>query len=171
MHNAQSILDTLIHYVDQIEALLTKVEQHPDCDALLMRRAAPDVFPVGDQMVISITFAARAVAPITGRTLPDFPDDPTPQALHRLAAQVRGLLQGLTPNDFTASTVTHTAGFAELTQSSVDFILRYALPNIIFHFTMAYAPLRAAGLDIGKADFDGQHSYPEGFSFEQDATP
>ncbi|MEM5475358.1 DUF1993 family protein [Pacificibacter sp. AS14] len=166
MHNAQSIIDTLIHYVDQIESLLTKIEQRPDCDGLLMMRAAPDVFPVCQQMAIAINFAARAVAPVTGRALPHFPDTPTPHALHSLTADVRELLRDVTPSDFIGQTVTHTAGHAELTQNSDDFILRYALPNMIFHFTMAYAPLRAAGLDIGKSDFDGQHSYPDGFSFE-----
>jgi uncharacterized protein len=30
---------------------------------------------------------------------------------------------------------------------------------------MAYASLRMAGLSIGKADFDGLHSYPDEFSF------
>lgn len=84
MYHAQVILDTLIHYVDQVEALLTKIEQHPDCDALLMMRAAPDVFPVGQQMAIAVHFAARAVAPVTGRVLPQFPDDPTPQVLRCL---------------------------------------------------------------------------------------
>ena len=30
---------------------------------------------------------------------------------------------------------------------------------------MVYAVLRADGVAIGKADFDGLHAYPEGFSF------
>ncbi|SEK25965.1 DUF1993 family protein [Pacificibacter marinus] len=167
MQNTQTILDTLLHYVGQIEALLIKVEAHPDCKALLSTRAAPDAFPTNQQLAIALNFAARAVAPVTGRALPVFPDRATVTALHILAQDVREMLLGLTPADFTASEVSHTAGFAKLTQDSTDFILRYALPNMIFHFTMAYVPLRAAGMNIGKSDFDGLHSYPTGFSFEQ----
>lgn len=165
MQNAQTILDTLQHYVDQIEALLTKVAAHDDCDALLDTRAAADVFPAGQQMAIALNFAARAVAPVVGCELPHFPDHPTPKALHQLAADVRAILTGIVAEDLSDTEVVHRAGFAEVTQNSADFILRYALPNMIFHFTMAYAALRAAGLEIGKSDFDGLHSYPKGFSF------
>ena len=39
------------------------------------------------------------------------------------------------------------------------------MPNFFFHLTMGYAALRAAGVPLGKADFDGFHVYPEGFEF------
>lgn len=171
MQGTQIILDTLLHYVGQIEALLIKIEEHPDCDALLRTRAAPDVFPTNQQLAIALNFAARAVAPVTGRALPVFPDRPTGAALHILARDVREMLAGLTPADFTASEVSHVAGFAKVTQDSTDFIMRYALPNMIFHFTMAYVSVRAAGMTVGKSDFDGLHSYPTGFSFEQTMEP
>ena len=58
-----------------------------------------------------------------------------------------------------------TAGFAELELSGADYYLMYAVPNFFFHYTMAYATARQAGVAIGKADFDGFHAYPPGFSF------
>ena len=40
-----------------------------------------------------------------------------------------------------------------------------ALPNLYFHQAMLHVALKQAGVRLGKADFDGIHEYPEGFSF------
>lgn len=37
--------------------------------------------------------------------------------------------------------------------------------NFFFHYSMVYAIARQAGVPVGKADFDGYHLYPHGFSF------
>ena len=74
----------------------------------------------------------------------------------------------LKPADFdgaNARIISHRAGFADLTQTAPDYLHQFALPNLWFHLTMAYATLRHAGVPLGKADFDGLHSYPAGFSF------
>jgi hypothetical protein len=34
-----------------------------------------------------------------------------------------------------------------------DYLLRFALPNFLFHVTTAYALLRANGVSLGKPDF------------------
>ncbi len=47
----------------------------------------------------------------------------------------------------------------------MEFLHLYGLPNFFFHLTMGYAALRAAGVRLGKADFDGFHSYPDDFRF------
>jgi uncharacterized protein len=52
-----------------------------------------------------------------------------------------------------------------LDQTGADFLYLYGLPNFFFHLTMGYAALRAAGADLGKADFDGFHAYAAGFRF------
>ena len=49
--------------------------------------------------------------------------------------------------------------------SGLDYLTKMALPNFFFHLTMGYAALRAAGVPLGKADFDGIHSYPADFRF------
>ena len=61
--------------------------------------------------------------------------------------------------------IAHRAGFADLEQDGATFLHLYGMPNFLFHVTMGYAALRAAGVPLGKADFDGLHAYPEGFSF------
>jgi hypothetical protein len=40
-----------------------------------------------------------------------------------------------------------------------DFVWRYVLPNAGFHVTMVHALLRAQGVPIGKADFEGTPVY------------
>ena len=59
--------------------------------------------------------------------------------------------------------IRHRAGFADLDQSGADFLHLYGMPNFLFHASMAFAILRANGVAVGKADFDGLHDYPPGF--------
>ena len=39
--------------------------------------------------------------------------------------------------------------------SGENYLRHYALPNLYFHLTAAYALLRQAGVELGKADFLG----------------
>ncbi|MCG7587734.1 DUF1993 family protein [Photobacterium sp. OFAV2-7] len=49
--------------------------------------------------------------------------------------------------------------------SQSEFIHQYILPNFYFHISMVYAIAKSKGVVLSKADFDGIHSYPSGFSF------
>jgi hypothetical protein len=78
------------------------------------------------------------------------------------------MLGGMRPDEFIGAEdriIQHRAGFAEIEQKGTDFLFLYGLPNFFFHITMGYASLRAAGVVLGKADFDGFHDYPAGFRF------
>lgn len=44
-----------------------------------------------------------------------------------------------------------------LTQPGGDHVCLFALPHMLLHLGMVYAGLRHAGMDIGKANFDGFH--------------
>ena len=77
-------------------------------------------------------------------------------------------LDALPPEAFAGAEgrrIRHRAGFAELDQSGAEYLHLFGMPNFIFHTTMAFAVLRAQGIEIGKADFDGLHDYPHGFRF------
>ena len=56
-------------------------------------------------------------------------------------------------------------GDHSLTFTGQDYLLNFVLPNLYFHQAMLYVALKQAGVRLGKADFDGLHDYPEGFSF------
>ena len=80
----------------------------------------------------------------------------------------RALPGAMTPADFAGAetrVIRHGASLADLEQSGSDFLFLFGLPNFFFHLTMGYAALRAAGVPLGKADFDGLHAYPADVRF------
>ena len=122
-----------------------------------------DSFPARQQFATAAGFALRISCPLAGREVPDLP-----QGLGPRLAVARALLGAMTPQEFEGAetrVIRHKAGFAELEQSGAEFLHLYGLPNFFFHLTMGYAALRAAGVPLGKADFDGFHSYPADFRF------
>ena len=122
-----------------------------------------DAFPAGQQFATAAGYALRIACPLAGREVPSLP-----QALGPRLAVARAMLGAMSPAEFEGAEtriIRHRAGFADLEQTGADFLFLYGLPNFFFHLTMGYAALRAAGLPLGKADFDGFHSYPEGFHF------
>ncbi len=132
---------------------------------LLKAQISPNMFDTTGQLHTVAGFALRATFPLTGQSVPElkFPQDIN--SLRPRFLQARTLIRGLDPASFTAQTITHRAGTANLTQSAAAYLHLFAIPNLWFHLSMAYATLRANGLPLGKADFDGLHSYPDRFSF------
>ncbi|MFO1203062.1 MAG: DUF1993 family protein [Tabrizicola sp.] len=139
--------------------------------ALMVEKAGPealsaqiaDTFPAGQQFATAAGFALRIACPLAGREVPDLP-----HALGPRLAVARAMLGAMTPAEFEGAEsriIRHHAGFAVLEQTGADFLHLYGLPNFFFHLTMGYAALRAAGVPLGKADFDGFHSYPADFRF------
>lgn len=117
-----------------------------------------DALSARQQFATAAGFSMRITCPLTGRDVPDLPE-----ALGPRLAVARALLGSMKPADFDgaeARLIRHQAGEAVLEQSGTDFVFLYGLPNFFFHLTMGYAALRAAGVPLGKADFDGFHLYP-----------
>ena len=117
-----------------------------------------DAFPAGQQFSTIAAFALRIACPLAGREVPSLP-----AALAPRLAVVRATLGAMRPAEFEdAETrrIQHRAGLADLDQSAADFLYLYGMPNFTFHLTMGYAALRASGVALGKADFDGFHAYP-----------
>ena len=122
-----------------------------------------DSFPARQQFATAAGFSLRVACPLTGREVPDLP-----QGLGPRLAVARALLGAMTPAEFEGAetrVIRHRAGFAELEQTGAEFLHLYGIPNFFFHLTMGYAALRAAGVRLGKADFDGLHAYPTDFHF------
>ena len=123
-----------------------------------------DAFSAGQQFATAASFALRVACPLAGREVPNLP-----AALAPRLAVARATLGGMRPDEFLGAEdrrVQHRAGLADLDQSAAEFLFLYGLPNFFFHLTMGYAALRQAGMPLGKADFDGLHSYPAEFSFQ-----
>lgn len=145
------------HYLSRISDIVAVAGP----DALDARIA--DSFPARQQFATAAGFALRVTCPLAGREVPDLP-----QALGPRLAVARAMLGAMTPAEFEGAetrVIRHQAGFAVLEQTGLEFLQLYGLPNFFFHMTMGYAALRAAGVPLGKADFDGFHSYPAEFRF------
>jgi hypothetical protein len=154
------------HYLGRIEGLLDRLAGR---EAVLQARLAPDMFTTGQQIATATGMALRVAFPLAGRTVPSLAE-PAPDmgGLRLRIAAAQAALAGLTPAEFAGAerrVIRHRAGFAELEQDGATFLHLFGMPNFLFHSCMAFAILRAQGIDIGKADFDGQHDYPHGFRF------
>jgi hypothetical protein len=146
------------HYLGRVQAMVETV------GAEALRARVADAFPAGQQFATAAGFALRTACLLAGREVPDLP-----RALAPRLAVVRATLGAMRPEEFAgaeARRISHVAGTALLEQSGDEFLHLYGMPNFFFHITMGYAALRAAGVPLGKGDFDGQHLYPDGFSFE-----
>ncbi|WP_137111092.1 DUF1993 family protein [Rhodobacter sp. SY28-1] len=153
----QASVPVFRHYLSRVSDIVAVAGP----DALDARIA--DSFPARQQFATAAGFALRIACPLAGREVPDLP-----QGLGPRLAVARALLGSMSPADFEGAetrVIRHRAGFADLEQSGADFLYLYGLPNFFFHLTMGYAALRAAGVPLGKADFDGFHAYPADFHF------
>jgi hypothetical protein len=124
-------------------------------------RLAPDMLPFAAQVRIASDIARLGAARLAGIDPPRWPDDET--TLAALGARVRRSTAFIAALD-AAQLEGSDAREIELPQrvgeplrfSGINFLQRWALPNFHFHVTMAYALLRHAGVDLGKADYLGR---------------
>ena len=165
-------LPPCLQALERAEGLLARARaaagDDPEALARLMSaRLHPEMFDLRGQLQTVAIFALRATYPLLGR---DWPRAPEGADIAGRLAFAREALLALSPDDFVGAEdriVRHKAGFADLQQTGIDYLQRFALPTLWFHLVMAYAILRLEGVPVGKADFDGLHAYPEGFSFGQ----
>ncbi|MFM2390016.1 MAG: hypothetical protein RLZZ437_1571 [Pseudomonadota bacterium] len=148
-----------LHYLGQMRAMLEKGD---------LAAQIADSFPAGQQFATATGFALRTSFPLVGRAIPELHGPTDVAGLTARITAAEAALRSLRAQDFDGAEtriIRHQAGQAMLEQTGRDFLYLYALPNFFFHLTMGYAALRAAGADLGKADFDGFHAYPAGFRF------
>ncbi|MEL7216678.1 MAG: DUF1993 family protein [Pseudomonadota bacterium] len=150
--------DAVRHYLERAGHLVQVIADAPDPERCLAVQLAPDMFDTGFNLAVGIGFAARALCPPAGLDVPPLPEPVTLSVLHALHREVTAIIGPINAADLTRH-VEHVAGEARLSHAPADYITRFALPNMIFHLTLAYAALRQHGLPLGKADFDGLHIY------------
>ena len=148
-----------LHALDRAEALAAQAE----AAGMLRARLAPGMWDLVEQLDCAAGFAERAVLPLVGLTPEEREVPADAAALRARIAAARGAVEAA--EGVPAGRLAHRAGSADLEQSSEDYLARFALPNLWFHLSMAYAILRANGAEVGKADYDGLHDYPPGFSW------
>ncbi len=153
-----ALVRSVKHYLSQADHLLGILENEPETETLMAVRLAPDSFDTGFHLAVAIQFAGRALCLPAGADVPEIEEPYSIASLRALHTAVAKSISDLPTLEWTAR-VRHVAGEASLDQSTTDYIARFALPNMLFHLTLAYAGLRHAGVTLGKADFDGLHEY------------
>lgn len=129
-------------------------------DAYLALRLAPDMLPFSKQIQIASDNAKACVARLAGQEVPKWADDEA--TLPELRARLQRTIDyvGSVPPASLAGSDSRTItvplrGRDPLQFNGESYLVHFALPNVYFHLTTAYALLRQAGVALGKGDYLG----------------
>ena len=124
---------------------------------LLGARLAPDMLPLTRQVQIACDLAKNSVARLAASEPPRFEDTET--SIEQLRARIARTIDFLKSVPASALEGAETrdvrvpAGERTLEFKGLDYLQRWAIPNVFFHFTTAYDILRHNGVELGKRDF------------------
>jgi len=163
MHRASALV--FIRNFRNLIAILQKAEgfaaeRKIDPSVLLNYRLAPDMFPLTRQVQIATDMAKGCVARLAGVDIPSYEDKEASfgELIARLE-KVIGYIEGFQPAQIDGSedkTIVLKRSSGDITYQGLPYVLDYALPQVFFHVTTAYAILRHCGVPIGKKDYIGQ---------------
>ena len=152
----QTALSNLLHCLNKAEA--NAAARKFDPNVLFAARLAPDMLPFASQIRIACDAAKNGTARLAGIEAPKFDDNETTFAelqaritktLDRLATVPASAIDGREDAD-----ITFPVGRDKTrTMTGEAYLKHWALPNLFFHVTTAYALLRHNGVDLGKADY------------------
>jgi hypothetical protein len=164
MHSASvpifvRMLGNLLNWLDKAEA--QALARKFDSANYLGLRLAPDMLPFTRQIQIATDTAKGCVARLAGVEVPRWEDQEA--SLDELRARVRKAIdyvQSVPPAQIDGSEgreiVLPMRTGEPLRFTGEAYLRHWVLPNFFFHVTTAYALLRHAGVDVGKADFLGR---------------
>jgi hypothetical protein len=156
-------IPVFIKYLGNLRHLLTLAQADVqargyDEQALVQFRLAPDMLPFKTQICIACDAAKLCVARVAELEAPKFEN--TENTLDELITRIDrtvSWLQGVPPASLDGlenKAVTFPVGKnGTRTLRGEDYVKTWALPNVFFHITTAYAMLRHNGVAIGKTDY------------------
>jgi hypothetical protein len=150
-------LGALSHGLSKAEAFAAETGRPPE--EIFAARLAPDMLAYSAQIQRVSDTAKNAIGRILGVTPPAMPDEEKSFAelQDRIARTVAYIdAQGEAAIDARAGAeVVMKLGGADVTFTTEDYLLKFALPNFYFHVTTAHGILRQLGVAIGKRDYLG----------------
>jgi uncharacterized protein len=154
----RQMLGNLSGWLDKAEAHAKA--RHFDAQVYMTLRLAPDMLPFPKQIQIASDSAKGCIARLGGVEIPRWVDDEA--TLADLKTRIVRTLEFVDSvpasgfDDAEARTIeVPTRHGGPLKFDGRSYLLHFALPNLYFHTTTAYALLRQAGVDIGKGDYLG----------------
>jgi uncharacterized protein len=152
----QTALTNLLHCLDKAEA--NAAERGFDPNVFVTARLAPDMLPFAAQIRIACDAAKNGTARLAGTEAPKFEDNETTFA--ELKARIAKTLDWLATVPAASidgredADITFPVGRDKTrTMTGEAYLKHWALPNLFFHITTAYALLRHNGVNLGKADY------------------
>ncbi len=147
LQNVDKWLDKAVAYAEQRKF---------DPETLLVARLAPNQFALLRQIQIACDNAKMYAAKLANKEAPSHPD--TEQTIADVRARLRTVIAYLATfkrEDFEGADdrLLTQPRWEGKTMRGGDYLDHYALPNIHFHLTTAYAILRHNGVDLGKQDY------------------
>jgi uncharacterized protein len=152
-------------YLRALSAILAKAEAHADAkkiahETMLGLRLSPDMFAVTRQVQVACDFAKNTSARLAGVEIPRMPDEEKTFAeLQQRITRTLEFIEGIPAASF-AGAETKSIEFPiarkPYRMMGSAYLHHFAMPNFYFHATVAYAILRANGVDVGKGDFMGE---------------
>lgn len=145
------------HSLHTLRDLLQKAQAHPDAASMPSLRLAPDMHPLTAQVQYVSNFSKKMVERLAGRTVDAWEDnEETMEQLFARIDKTIDLLKTVKREDVDAiqgKTLPLKVGpYDGIVATVPQYVLGFALPNMMFHLSIAYGLLRMKGLEIGKAD-------------------
>jgi hypothetical protein len=155
----------LARVLSNVAGIVEKGRLHAESEkidpaVLLGMRLYPNMFAFTRQVQVVSDTAKGCVARLASVEAPKYPDTETSFAelkerLEKTLAFVNGFkprqLDGADGRPVVLKFPNSTLNF----NSGWDYLLSFALPNLYFHSSMAYAILRHGGVKLGKSDYLG----------------
>lgn len=153
-----STIGVSTHAAEALRGILKKAQAHADAASFPQARLYEDMRPLTFQVQMVSNVAKKMVERLAGRQL-DAWEDNEQQTMDELVARVDktlALLATVKPDDVdgaTAKSYDLQLSGLHATATAEQYVLGYALPNLFFHLSVAYAILRMKGVELGKRDY------------------
>lgn len=163
MHKATA--PVFLRMFQNLDAILDKLEQDAkarnyDPAVLLNARLAPDMLPFKAQIQIASDTAKGAMARLSGQQAPSMADtEATIAELRMRIAKTVDYIKSVPADAVDGSEdreVILKTPTGEIPFKGLQYLTGFALPNFLFHVTVAYAILRHNGVQLGKLDYLGR---------------
>ena len=152
----RNMLGNLAHFLDKAQVHADAKKYDPA--VLVDYRLAPDMLPLRRQVQIACDACKNGLARLTGQEAPKFEDNESTLAelkerirktLAYLDSVPRAQVDGCEDRDITFP----VGREGTRTMKGEAYLLTWALPNMFFHVTTAYAILRHCGVELGKSEY------------------
>ena len=161
----QASVPVFLRALNNLQHVLRKGEAHAEArkyesSLLLQSRLTVDMLPLTRQVQIATDMAKNCCARLAGVDPLKFDDNETSFAelyarIDRAIEYIKSFKADQIDGSETRA-ITLKLRSGEQHFEGQGYLLHYVIPNVFFHCTTAYAILREAGADLGKADFIGK---------------